>query len=229
MLLKKCLAEFVATFALVFAGCGAAIANDVTGGVVTHVGVALAFALTLLAMIYAIGELSGAHLNPAVSFAFTVAGRMPASQMLAYWLVQIAGAIVAALLLRFVFPDHPTLASTLPADAVSLSAAFLYEVVLTFFLAFVILRVATGSKEQGLMAGIAIGGTLGFCALFGGPITGASLNPARSLGPALVSGTFDFLWLYLLAPLIGALVAVGLYMALFTKTLDAPKTETPAP
>lgn len=229
MLLKKCFAELIGTFALVFAGCGAIIANELTGGAVSHVGVALAFGITVMAMIYAVGELSGAHLNPAVSFGFWVSGRLPASQMAAYWGVQCGGAILAALVLRFVFPQSPVLGATLPAAAVTVAAAFLYEIILTFFLAFVILRVATGSKEQGLMAGIAIGGTVAFDALFGGPITGASMNPARSLGPALVSGTFDYLWLYLLAPMIGALVAVGVHKALFVAPYDEPKTETPAP
>lgn len=203
---QKLIAEAMGTFALVFAGTGAIVVDGTTGGAVTHVGVALTFALVVLAMIYAIGEVSGAHINPAVTLGFWAAGRLPLRVALPYVGSQCAGAVAASLLLRVLFPSHPDLGGTAPADGVF--QAFLLEVVLTTILMFVILSVATGSKEQGIMAGVAVGAVVGLEALFAGPISGASMNPARSLGPALVSGELGHLWIYLLAPVLGALVAL---------------------
>lgn len=208
----RLLAEGIGTFALVFAGTGAVIVNDLTGGVITHVGVALTFGLVIMAMIYAVGDVSGAHFNPAVTFGFWLSGRLPARQVMPYIASQVAGALIASVLLRFLFPTHSTLGASLPAGG--LVPAFILEVVLTFFLMFVIIHVATGSKEVGIMAGAAIGATVGLAALFGGPVSGASLNPARSLAPALVSAHSDALWIYLVAPLIGSALAILAYRAM---------------
>lgn len=203
---RKLFAEAIGTFALVFVGTGAIVVDDVSGGVVSHVGVALAFGLVVMTMIYAVGDVSGAHLNPAVTVGFFVARRLPGREVLPYWAAQVGGALLASGLLRLLFA-HPSLGATVPAGGVAQS--FVLEVVLTFFLVFVILGVATGAKEKGVMAGVAVGATVCLAALVGGPISGASMNPARSLGPAMFSGLVGPLWIYLLAPLFGALLAVG--------------------
>ena len=203
---RKYAAEVIGTFALVFAGTGAVVINKVSGGAITHVGVALTFGLIVLAMIYAVGEVSGAHLNPAVTLGFFVAGRLPARLVLPYVLSQLAGAFAASALMRVMFGVTAHLGATLPAGAAVQS--FIMEVVLTGLLMFVILCVATGSKEQGLMAGIAIGATVGLEAMFAGPICGASMNPARSVAPAVVSAHLQHLWIYVTAPLVGAAAAV---------------------
>jgi aquaporin Z len=203
---KKVVAEFLGTFALVFAGTGAIIINDVSGGAISHVGVALTFGLVVLAMIYAFGDISGAHLNPAVTLGFFVAHRFDAKLLLPYVLSQLLGAVTASVLLHLLFPAHSTLGATAPAGAALQS--FVLELVLTFFLMLVILNVSTGAKEKGLTAGIAVGAVIGLEALFAGPICGASMNPARSLAPAAVSLHFDGLWIYLAAPLLGACLAV---------------------
>ena len=208
--MKRLLAEFVGTFALVFAGTGAIVINDTSGGVIGHVGIAMTFGLVVLAMIHTFGDVSGAHLNPAVSVAFAVAGRFSFREMSGYVAAQIGGAFAASLLLAFLFPLHETLGSTLPSGA--LSQSFILEVVLTAILMLTILSVSTGAKEKGITAGIVIGSVVGLEALFAGPICGASMNPARSLAPALVSGSTDSLWIYLLAPLCGALLAIPLCM-----------------
>ena len=212
LIARKSLAEFIGTFALVFAGTGAVVVNDLSGGVVTHVGVALTFGLVVMAMIYAVGDVSGAHLNPAVSVGFWVARRFPARHVAPFVASQTAGAVAASLALRALFPTHPTLGATLPAG--SAAQSFWLEVVLTFFLMFVIINVATGSKEQGIMAGAAIGATVGLEALFAGPISGASMNPARSFAPALVTFDPGSLWVYLTAPFVGAVLAVLAYRGL---------------
>lgn len=203
---RPLLAEFIGTFALVFAGCGAIIMNDVSGNVIGHIGIAMTFGLVVMAMIYAVGDTSGAHFNPAVTIAFWLSGRLPLATVPPYLLSQCAGAIVASALWLVLQPGHTTYGATLPAGLAWQS--WLLEVVLSFFLMFVILNVATGAKEKGLMAGVAIGGTVALCALFGGPLSGASMNPARSLGPALVSGEWSSLWIYLTAPIAGTALAV---------------------
>jgi len=203
---NKLAAEFFGTFALVFAGTGAIVINDVTGGAVTHAGIALTFGLVVLAMIYTVGDVSGAHLNPAVTLGFFTAGRCGMTTVLGYIASQLLGATAASLLLRFLFPQNATLGIALPAGSVLQS--FILEVVLTFILMWVILSVSTGAKEKGITAGIAVGSVIGLEAMFAGPISGASMNPARSFGPALVSLHFEYLWIYLAAPVLGALLAV---------------------
>ena len=206
-LASKCLAEFVGTFVLVFAGTGAIVVDDVSHGAVTHVGVGLTFGLVVMAMVYALGEASGAHLNPAVSVGFCAARRMAGWTCGFYVASQMGGAVAASLVVRALFPAHATLGATMPSG--SAEQSFVLEIVLTAILMMVILCVSTGSKEVGVMAGIAIGGTVGLEALFAGPISGASMNPARSIGPALVSGHMDALWIYLLAPVMGSLLGVA--------------------
>lgn len=204
--MQRYISELIGTFALVFCGPGAIIMNDVSGGAVSHVGIAITFGLIVMAMIYSIGEISGAHINPAVTIAFWASGRFDKREVLPYITAQIIGALLASSILYFLFPTHETQGATLPSDTVIQS--FILEVILTFILMFVIIKVSTGSKEIGTMAGIAIGGTVGLEAMFAGPITGASMNPARSIAPALFSGHTEHLWLYIIAPIIGALLAI---------------------
>ena len=221
--MRKYLAEFIGTFALVFAGTGAVVVNDVSGGAVTHVGVAVTFGLVVMAMVYAVGDVSGAHLNPAVTCGFWVARRLPGSAVLPYVLSQFAGALAASGMLKLMFWNHATLGATRPAGPAMQS--FALEAVLTFILMFVILSVATGAKEKGVMAGIAVGGVVGFEAMFGGPVSGASMNPARSLAPALVSGHLRHLWLYLVAPVLGAAAAVACWRAVYGERCHAGQQE----
>lgn len=204
--MKKYVSEFLGTFALVFAGTGAIIINQASNGAVTHVGIALTFGLVVLAMIYTFGDVGGAHLNPAVTTAFAAARRLPWREVPRYIAAQILGAFAASGLLKFLFPAHSTLGATLPAG--SAMQSFFLEVVLTFILMLVILSVSIGAKEKGITAGIAVGAVIGLEAMFAGPISGASMNPARSLAPAVVSGNLQHLWVYLIATTIGALIAV---------------------
>jgi aquaporin Z len=204
--MNKLAAELLGTFGLVFAGTGAIVIDDVSGGAVTHVGVALTFGLIVLAMIYAVGDVSGAHLNPAVTAGFVAAGRFEARRAVPYVASQVAGALLASLTLRALFQSHETLGATLPAG--SDGQSFVLEVILTALLMFVILSVSTGAKEKGITAGIAVGAVIGLEAMFAGPICGASMNPARSLAPALVAVRLDSLWVYLTAPVLGALAGV---------------------
>ena len=204
--MKKSGAEFIGTFALVFAGTGAIIINETTGGTITHVGIALTFGLVVLAMIYTVGDISGAHLNPAVTLGFSAAGRFPAREVIPYVLAQCAGAFAASGILRLLFPKNATLGATLPAGSVLQS--FVLELILTAILMFVILGVSTGAAEKGITAGIAVGAVIGLEAMFAGPICGASMNPARSLAPAVVSQHLSSLWVYMFAPTAGALLSV---------------------
>jgi aquaporin Z len=200
------MAEAIGTFILVFAGCGAVVVNDLYDGSLGHTGISLVFGLVVMAVIYAIGSISGAHINPAVSLVFVMRRQLSVKDGVLYTAVQITGAVLAAAALKALFHGHADLGATVPASGAWHS--FFLEVILTFFLVFVILGVSTGHKEVGVLAGVAVGGTVALDALVGGPVSGASMNPARSLGPALLSGEVTGLWVYLTAPFLGALLAL---------------------
>ena len=204
--MRSYLAEAIGTFALVFCGTGAIIINQETAGAVTHPGIAFTFGLIVMVMIYALGPISGAHLNPAVTIAFAIARRFPSKQILPYVVSQAAGALLSSLTLRQLFASNEFLGPTIPSG--SDLQSFILEVILTFFLMLVIIHVAAGSKEQGMFAGLAIGATVLLEAMFAGPICGASMNPTRSFAPALVSGHMEHLWIYIIAPFVGAILAV---------------------
>ena len=204
--MQRYISELIGTFAMVFCGTGAIIINDLNEGIVSHLGIALTFGLIVMAMIYSIGEISGAHINPAVTIGFWASGRLYKKEVMPYILAQIIGAIIASFLLHLLFKDHDTLGATIPANTIMQS--FILELILTFILMFVIMKVSTGSKETGTLAGITIGSVVALEAIFAGPISGASMNPARSIAPAIISGHLNYLWLYICAPIIGALLAV---------------------
>jgi aquaporin Z len=204
--MKKHFAEFLGTFGLVFAGTGAIVINQVSSGAIGHAGIALTFGLIVLAMIYTFGDVSGAHFNPAVTVTFAAANRFAWRNVPGFLLAQFLGALTASVILRVLFPAHETLGATLPAG--SAAQSFILEIILTFLLMLVILSISTGAKEKGVTAGIAIGAMIALEAMFAGPISGASMNPARSLAPALVSGKLGSLWIYLAAPVLGALLAI---------------------
>src|SRR5207244_197561 len=203
---KRCGAEMVVTFGLVIAGTGAIIINQVSNGAVTHVGIALTFGLIVLAMIYTFGDISGAHLNPAVTLGFWAARRLPGRAVVPYLAAQCLGGVVASTVLHWLFPQSKLLGATLPAGPDLQS--FILEAVLTFLLMLTILNVSTGANEKGMTAGFAVGAVIGLEAMFAGPICGASMNPPRSLAPALVSMHFAHLWIYLVAPPLGASAAM---------------------
>jgi MIP family channel proteins len=209
-LARRCLAEALATFALVFAGCGAIVVDHERHGSLGATGIAAAFGLVIMVMVYAVGHLSGAHINPAVTLAFAVTRHFPIREASAYIPSQLLGAIAAAGLLRAVWQHSPAnLGATIPS--IGAGSAFLYELVLTAFLMFVITAVATDTRAVGAAAAIAIGGTVALDALFGGGVTGASMNSARSLGPALVASAWHDWWIYVLAPASGAILGAALY------------------
>ncbi len=207
-LIRRALAEAVGTFALVFAGCGAIMVDSQTGAL-GHAGIAVSFGLVVMAMIYAFGHVSGAHFNPAVTVAFTLARHLSWRVAVTHVLAQLVGAIAAAAALRGILGATADLGSTAPSG--SAGQSFALEVVLTAFLMLVIVAVATDTRAVGEAAAIAIGGTVALGAMVGGPISGASMNPARSIGPAFVSGALDSLWVYVLAPLLGAAIGAGVY------------------
>ncbi|MBK7130521.1 MAG: MIP family channel protein [Crocinitomicaceae bacterium] len=210
---KKYLAEFIGTFTMVFCGTGAIVIDQHTGGIIGNSGIAATFGLVVMAMIYSIGSVSGAHMNPAVTIAFYLAKKFSAKEIPAYIVAQISGAILASIVLHVLFPENKFLGSTMPSG--DWSQSFILEFLLTFFLMFVIMSVAHGSKEEGLFAGVAIGSVVMLEAMFAGPVCGASMNPARSLAPALISGEFNHLWIYLTAPFLGAVC--GMYVWRFIK------------
>jgi aquaporin NIP len=214
--MNKYLSEVIGTFALVFCGTGAIIINQETAGIITHPGIAITFGLIVATMIYTFGDISGAHLNPAVSFAFWIAKVFPGKEVMPYVISQAMGAFAASLTLHYLFPANLTLGSTIPAGPPFQS--FILELILTFILMLVIMRVAKGGKEQGLFAGIAIGAVVLLEAMFAGPICGASMNPIRSIAPAIVSGYTQSLWIYILAPACGAVLAVPTYNILKRET-----------
>jgi MIP family channel proteins len=217
-------AEAVGTFGLVFAGCGAIMVDRLSGGQVSHVGVGLVFGLILAAMVYATGHLSGAHLNPAVTLGFVVACHFPPGRLPGYWSAQLGGAFAAALCLRLVLGGVARVGATVPSGGAG--QAWVLEALLTFFLMFVIMAVATDARAVGQAAALAIGATVGLAALFAGPVSGASMNPARSLGPALVAGIGTAQWVYLTAPFVGASVAALLYRWLRESSIRAGVRDT---
>jgi MIP family channel proteins len=209
-LARRAGAEGLAAFALVFAGCGAIVANEQYDEALGTVGIALVFGLVIMVMVYGTGHLSGAHINPAVTIAFTLTRHFPARNAVAYVLAQCLGAVFAALLLLAVWPSQPVeLGATVPN--VGAGSALVYEAAMTAFLMFVIMAVATDTRAVGPAAAIAIGGTIGLDALFGGPVTGASMNPARSLAPALVAGEWHDFWVYVIGPIAGAALGALAY------------------
>jgi aquaporin NIP len=211
-LARRALAEALAAFALVFCGCGAIIANARYDGALGAVGVALAFGLVIMVMVYATGHLSGAHINPAVTVAFALTRHFPRREAAVYVAAQLAGATLASLVLLAVWTDKPAdLGATAPA--LGAGSALAYELILTAILMFVIMAVATDTRAVGAAAAIAIGGTIGLDALFGGPVTGASMNPARSFGPALVAGEWRDFWVYVAGPILGAAIGAVAYQA----------------
>lgn len=207
--MRSYITEVLGTFILIFCGTGAIVINQQTGGTVGHIGISITFGLAVMTLIYAFGNISGAHFNPAVSIAFTVARKFSVKKLIPYIFSQLLGATLASCLLKLLFPQNEMLGSTLPSG--SEIQSFIIEIFLAFFLMLVILNVAHGSSEQGLFAGIAIGSTILLEAMFAGPISGASMNPARSIAPALVSGHSEHLWIYIVAPIIGAILAVPVW------------------
>ena len=216
--MRKYFAEMIGTFALVFCGTGAIVINEQSGGTVTHIGIAITFGLVVATMIYSVGDISGAHLNPAVTIAFWISRSFPGREILPYIVSQATGAFSASLTLHSLFPADEFLGSTLPSG--SAMQSFVLELILSFILMFVILRVANGSKEQGMFAGLAIGSVVLLEAMFAGPVSGASMNPVRSIAPAVVAGHTEHLWVYVLAPIVGAGIAVGAWKLLSTETRD---------
>lgn len=211
---SRLLAEATGTFFLVFAGTGAIVVDQVTGGKVSGLGISLVFGLVVLAMIYAVGHISGAHMNPAVTIAFWAAGRHPSAEVVPYAAAQLAGATAASLALKGMFMGQATtLGATLPTGPALQS--FTLELIMTALLMFTIMGVATDDRAEGAMAGIAIGGVVALEAIFGGPISGASMNPARSFGPGLASLTFNHHWVYWAGPIIGGVVGARLYQSIF--------------
>jgi MIP family channel proteins len=201
-------AELIGTFTLVFAGAGAVMVDAKTHQL-GHVGVAITFGLVVAAVIWTFGHISGAHINPAVSLSFALSRHFPWSRVASYWVAQAAGALIAAAILRGSLGNIAHVGATLPSG--SQGQSFLWEVVLSFFLMLVVMAVATDTRAVGEAAAIAIGATVGLDAMFGGPISGASMNPARSLGPALVSGDLHALWIYLTAPFLGTALGAVVY------------------
>lgn len=219
-LARRLVAECFGTFVLVFAGTCSIVVEQQTGGALGQVGVAMVWGLTVLALIYAIGDSSGCHLNPAVTLGFCADGRFPPREVGSYVASQCLGAILGSLAIALVFPGAVERTITTPSGSAVQSVAM--EVFLTLYLMFVILRVSSGSKERGAMAGVAVGGVIAAEVLIGGPVSGASMNPARSLGPALVAGRCELLWIYLVAPLAGAMVAV-----LVHRCIQSPRHHPP--
>jgi aquaporin Z len=212
---RRLVAECFGTYSLVLAGTGAIVINDVSGGAITHVGIAITFGLIVTVMIYAIGDVSGCHLNPAVTLGLCLCGRFERSLVLPYFACQILGACLASMVMRLLFPTHTTLGATLPAGP--FLPSFILELNLTLLLMFVILSVTRPGSLSSPIAGIVIGSVIALEAMFAGPICGASMNPARSIGPALVSMNVHTLWIYLIAPCTGATLAVPLYRFLYGK------------
>lgn len=214
--MRRYIAELLGTFAIVFFGTGAIIVNQEYNAVVSHAGMAITAGFIVMCMIYAFGNISGAHFNPAVTLAFFLAKRFEAKQLLPYFIAQFAGALAASMALRLLFPYNTSLGITQPSG--SELQSFVLECILSFFLILVILSVAQGSKEQGMFAGLAIGAVVLLEAMFAGPVSGASMNPARSLAPAVVSLHTEHVWIYLVAPLLGTSLSVPVWKYLVAKS-----------
>ncbi len=206
--MRKYLAELVGTYIMVFAGTGAMVINDLFGNV-SHVGIGLTFGLSVMVVIYSIASISGAHINPAVSIAFYLAKRFDGKELFPYILFQLTGAFLASISLKLMFPASEFLGATLPAG--SWEQTFILEFILTFILMYVILNVSEGSKETGVMTGAIVGAVVAFEAIFAGPVSGASMNPARSIAPAVISGNLDHLWVYVVATTLGAVFSILIY------------------
>jgi aquaporin NIP len=207
--MRSYIAEFLGTFALVFCGTGAIIINEFSNGAITHVGIAITFGLVVMAMIYTFGDYSGCHINPAVTLAFAFQKVFPSQKVLPYLLSQFSGAIAASAVLKFLFPTSVLLGATLPAG--SDMQTLVLEFILSFFLMLCIINVSSGAKEKGLFTGLAVGSVILLEAMFAGPVSGASMNPARSFAPALISGHLSSVWIYFLAPISGTCAAVGVH------------------
>ena len=217
------LAEAIGTFALVFAGPGAAAVDAESGGAVSGVGIGMSFGLIVMVMIFALGHISGCHINPAITVAFRTLGRISTGRALGYIAAQLVGAVLAALAIIAIVGDAGDAGATTP-HINGASAALWSELILTFFLAFVVFAVATDARAQGAFAAIAIGGYVGFAATGWGPVANASLNPARSFGPAVAAGVWEAHWVYWVGPIAGALLAAAVY-----ELLREPKFEEPRP
>ena len=209
IILKRYLSEFIGTFFLVFFGCGSVVVNDVTGGSVSHVGICICWGFVVFILIYSLGRVSGTHINPAVTIAFMSVGQLKPKDAVGYVISQTGGAILAALVLKVIFPEHDGLGGTFPQN--SDLQSFVLEFIMTYFLMFVIFNMSDPNNKHSDWSGFVIGMVILLEAMFGGPISGASMNPARSLGPALISMNFKSLWVYLVAPVAGALCAYPTY------------------
>jgi aquaporin Z len=216
--MKKYLAEFIGTFTLLFCGTGAVIIDQQFGGAVTHVGISIVFGAVVTCIIFAFGDVSGAHVNPAVTVAFWIARRFEAREIAPYILSQVAGAIAASATLHFLFPENKLLGGTYPAG--SDMQSFIMEFLLTFFLMLLVMQVSTGAKEKGMFAAIAVGSMVALEALFAGPVCGASMNPIRSLAPAIVSGHYEHQWIYLTSTFAGAAFAILIWHVLKEKAAE---------
>jgi aquaporin Z len=214
---KKYITEFIGTFILIFVGTGSVIVNHNTHGALGLVGVALVWGLVVAALIYTFGRISGAHFNPAVTITFWMVKLLKGKDVVPYIICQLIGAFAASLVLKFIFPDEISLGETKPkGDAMQ---SFVLEAIMCFILMMVILFTSQGAKETGILAGLAIGGTILVLVLFGGPVSGTSLNPTRSIAPAVVSGKYlEHLWIYITAPLMGMFTAGIVWMLLKEKT-----------
>lgn len=208
-LMNKVFAEFIGTFALVFAGCGAVMVTERFPGALNPNMISVVFGLVVAAMIYSVGHISGAHFNPAVTLAFAIGRHFPGRQVAPYWAAQFSGGMVAIALLTLLLPKGTTFGATIPN--IPIFQALGWETVLSFILMIVIVSVATDSRAVGKMAGAAIGSTVTVVAIVGGPVTGASMNPARSLAPALFQTNLSELWIYIVGPMIGAALATLSY------------------
>ena|SRR5579862_6003443 len=219
MAMKKYLSEFIGTFILLFVGTGSVIVNQQTNGALGLGGISAVWGLVIIALIYAFGDISGTHLNPAVTLAFATDKRFAWSEVAQYLGAQLAGALAASALLHYLFPENKTLGITQPSGTELQS--LILEIIMTFILMMVVLRVSVGAKEKGITAGIAIGATVWLLVLFGGPISGTAINPTRSIAPAIITGNFNSLWIYIVGPIAGAQLAVFIHKIIHQEAISA--------